>query len=77
MIMESTKEDLEKTLLIPVVPVGLTSITRAKEIKEALSRLIQELMDKKNIQNSFGDVSYQVQPILSLLTSQESPKGVT
>lgn len=45
----SNKDDEEDLLLLPNGPV---SRARAKKIKDALNELIQEILDKENIQKT-------------------------
>lgn len=57
----------EKAMLVTVGPV-----TRAKamKFKEALNGLIQDILDKKSIERSIWDDTYQIQPIISLIQVQ-------
>ncbi|CAN8271761.1 unnamed protein product [Cochlearia groenlandica] len=69
--IQSSKDDQEDPLQVPAGPM---TRARAKKIKEALNGLIQELLDQENIHKSIGYDIHQVQPLLSMIQAQESPK---
>lgn len=68
--LEPEELGVEEPLLVPEGP--MTRI-RAKQLRNALSGLIQELMAKENMEKSIGDDIYQVQLTLSLIQVHEGP----
>ncbi|CAN8271450.1 unnamed protein product [Cochlearia groenlandica] len=69
--IQSSKDDQEDALQVPIGPM---TRARGKQIKETLTGLIRELLDKENIQKSIGYDIHQVQPLLNMIQAHKSPK---